>query len=129
MASAKVGDPEMALNVPHNGDSRRSRISPMTYASSDNGKTVRNGPLRKLFDNFMDYTSSHGFAHIKRVNNRPGKMIWLILTLLGIGVAMYHAYKVIEQYTRYDYNTLLDIKFDANITFPAVTICNLNPYR
>ena len=122
-------DKEDAIILTGNG-SHVLGVVPIGYARSRGCRGRRGGDSpRALVRNFMDYTSSHGFAHINRVENTGGRTVWSVLTLAGISMAMYQAYSVIDQYLHYEYNTLMDIKFDANVTFPMVTICNINPYR
>lgn len=123
-------DKDTGMMLTRNG-SHVLRVAPIGYVADRAARRRRRAAEspRALITNFMNYTSSHGFAHINRVQNTAGRTLWSVLTLAGIGVAMYQAYNVINQYLHYEYNTLMDIKFDANVTFPMVTICNINPYR
>ena len=105
------------------------KVAPIDYSAQAEQRDKNGATAAILFGKFMDYTTSHGFGHVKRIESRTGKSIWALLTLAGTCVAIWQIYTVINAYYKHDYNTLMDIKFDTKAKFPVVTICNLNPYR
>ncbi|NXS88292.1 ASIC1 protein, partial [Erpornis zantholeuca] len=55
--------------------------------------------------------------------------LWL-LAFLGSLSLLIHAYaKCVDLYFQYPHNTQLEEETEYNKTFPAITICNLNPAR
>ncbi|NWU88592.1 ASIC1 protein, partial [Upupa epops] len=55
--------------------------------------------------------------------------LWL-LAFLGSLALLIHAYaKCVDLYLQYPHNTQLEEEVEHNKTFPAVTLCNINPVR
>ena len=84
---------------------------------------------KSLWLEFCDYTSTAGPNHIKRAAERVGKIIWTIITLGFAAVLIWQISLLFIKFFNFPYNVKLDVKYDSDIQFPAVTICNLNPYR
>ena len=85
--------------------------------------------VRTRLSEFADYTTTHGLGHIKRVEHPLHKIFWIVCLLVSVS---YFGYQVVTLVTRYrskDYTVLIDVKFDRQLKFPAVTLCNLNPIR
>ena len=85
--------------------------------------------LRKRISAFADYTSMHGPAHVKRVRTALHKTFWIAFLLTALVGLLYQITSLVTHYQSKPYAVLLDTKFDRTIKFPAVTICNSNPYR
>ena len=85
-------------------------------------------PKQVVLD-FCDYTSTHGPSHVKRVGNCCGKLVWLFTILIFTGILLWQLLILIGDYISYDYNVLLEVKLKKMLPFPAVTFCNMNPYR
>lgn len=105
--------------------------APPSYDKTMQGDTpseIRFALLREL-STFCDYTSAHGFPHIKRAKAKLGKAIWALLCITFIVILIFEIYSIIDKYLKKPHNVLVEMKFDRTLAFPAVTICNLNPYR
>ena len=97
---------------------------PPSYAAA----TVDVSVAQEL-SNFCDYTSAHGLPHVKRVRSKVAKGFWTFLCVVFFGVLIYEISDIMMRYMKHDYNVLVEIKFDRKISFPAVTVCNMNAYR
>ncbi|KAK2167009.1 hypothetical protein LSH36_32g01001 [Paralvinella palmiformis] len=116
--------------TPKTKDGEKYKVSQMGYEETESiEEEEQQSTPKSLLSNFLLSTSSHGFAHMSRARGGAERSVWAVLTLAGIATATFQSYNVIEIYLRYEYNTLIDIKFDANVTFPVITLCNLNKYK
>lgn len=71
----------------------------------------------------------HGLKHVMGRGSRLRRLIWLAILLISVFIFGLQIYHTIENYFRFHHLTKLDVLYDVNIDFPAVTICNLNKYR
>ena len=85
-------------------------------------------PMGELSE-FCDYTSTHGPNHIKRVGPAFGKALWGIVTSLFSLVLIWQITLLFMRFINFEYNVLIDVQFDRQLLFPAITICNLNAFR
>ncbi|KAK2167008.1 hypothetical protein LSH36_32g01028 [Paralvinella palmiformis] len=92
-------------------------------------RRLRPGQTNNLLTAFLSYTSSHGLVQINRSVNVSHRLWWSILTIAGLVIAVYQSYNLINNYLRYEFVSLRDIRFHPNVTFPQVTICNVNKFR
>uniref|UniRef100_A0A914UVE8 Degenerin mec-4/10 cytosolic domain-containing protein n=2 Tax=Plectus sambesii TaxID=2011161 RepID=A0A914UVE8_9BILA len=84
--------------------------------------------LKWHFKEFCYKTSSHGIPMIGQAPNKIYRAVWIVL-LLGCTIMFAHqASNVIEKFNRMDKITNILLKFDT-APFPAITLCNLNPYK
>ena len=84
---------------------------------------------KQVLSDFCDYTSTHGPSHVKRVGNIFGKLVWLFAILTFTGILAWQLLILISDFKRSEYNVLLDVRYNKSLPFPAVTLCNLNPYK
>jgi hypothetical protein len=73
-------------------------------------------------------STSHGLPNIFRTNQLYLKIVWLIFFLISSIACMFLIIKYMI--TFYDFEVTVSTKFEHEtpIDFPAVTICNLNPF-
>ncbi|XP_071496689.1 uncharacterized protein [Diadema antillarum] len=75
---------------------------------------------------FADSTTAHGLPRIVTSE----KWYWKIFWFLIFGGAFYlfttQALDILWDYRSYPYNTKIDVVTETTITFPSVTICNMN---
>ncbi|ELU07696.1 hypothetical protein CAPTEDRAFT_189071 [Capitella teleta] len=93
------------------------------------GSQEAKGMFWKELSTFLDFTSAHGLPHVRRVKHKIAKAVWAILCLVSIGTLIFEVYIIVGKFVGRPVNVLVEIKFDRTIQYPAVTICNLNPYR
>uniref|UniRef100_A0A7I4KHJ7 BMA-MEC-4 n=1 Tax=Brugia malayi TaxID=6279 RepID=A0A7I4KHJ7_BRUMA len=93
---------------------------------------LKSAPYKKRlvwhFKEFCSKTSAHGIPMISRAQNKYYRTIWVLL-FLGCLTMLYHnAESVLDKYHRNEKIVDIQLKFDT-APFPAITLCNLNPYK
>lgn len=84
---------------------------------------------RDLFQFFCSNTTIHGAIRLVcSQHNRMKTAFWAVLWLCTFGVMYWQFALLFEEY--FSYPVSLNINLDSDkLVFPAVTVCNLNPYR
>uniref|UniRef100_A0A1I7YDH4 Amiloride-sensitive sodium channel subunit alpha n=1 Tax=Steinernema glaseri TaxID=37863 RepID=A0A1I7YDH4_9BILA len=83
----------------------------------------------KLVKDFAEHTSAHGCMLVHRSRTCRRRTFWTIAVALAWSICLYQIYIAVGKYFQYSTQTSVRIKHLNNVTFPAVTICNLNPIR
>lgn len=84
---------------------------------------------QELFQFFCSNTTIHGA--IRLVCSKKNKMktaFWSVLFFLTLGILYWQFGIIYRDYFSYPVNLNLNLNSDR-LTFPAVTLCTLNPYR
>uniref|UniRef100_A0A8C3SDX2 Acid-sensing ion channel 1 n=1 Tax=Chelydra serpentina TaxID=8475 RepID=A0A8C3SDX2_CHESE len=79
---------------------------------------------------FANNSSLHGISHIFRhgsLSLRRG--LWALLFLGSLGLLLVVCMERVTYFFTYPHVTKLDEVAAPNLTFPAITICNLNEFR
>uniref|UniRef100_A0A0N5AKK7 Amiloride-sensitive sodium channel n=1 Tax=Syphacia muris TaxID=451379 RepID=A0A0N5AKK7_9BILA len=84
--------------------------------------------LARHFREFCDKTTAHGIPMIGQAPNKYYRTIWIILFLGCVTMLYQNARSVLDKYQRNEKIVDIQLKFDS-APFPAITICNLNPYK
>ncbi|XP_031466088.1 amiloride-sensitive sodium channel subunit alpha isoform X2 [Phasianus colchicus] len=87
------------------------------------------GSYQELFQFFCSNTTIHGA--IRLVCSKKNKMktaFWSVLFFLTFGLMYWQFGILYREYFSYPVNLNLNLNSDR-LTFPAVTLCTLNPYR
>ncbi|XP_069065772.1 amiloride-sensitive sodium channel subunit beta [Pleurodeles waltl] len=91
---------------------------------------IQKGPgytYKELLVWYCNNTNTHGPKRI--ISEGPKKKVmWFLLTLVFAGLVFWQWGVAIQTYLSYGVSVSLSIGFKA-MEFPAVTICNANPYR
>ena len=86
--------------------------------------------LKVIFVNVVNWgknCSIAGFSHIcKSCPNALRALYWLAVFVLGMYYTALGMYDVIQDFHKYPIVTTTDLSHRPSITFPAVTLCNLN---
>lgn len=81
-------------------------------------------------EEFAGRSTLHGIQHIFRHRRYTSRNLLWLLAFLGSLALLIHAYaKCVGFYFQYPHSTQLEEETARNKTFPAVTLCNLNPAR
>ena len=56
------------------------------------------------------------------------RCIWLLIILFSFGLLTYFIQDRVQKFMRYETTTNVVLKYEANLSFPAVTFCNFNPF-
>ncbi|KAG8434341.1 hypothetical protein GDO86_012644, partial [Hymenochirus boettgeri] len=78
---------------------------------------------------FCDNTTIHGSIRLNcSRKNKMKTTFWLLLFFLSFAMMYWQFGEITSQYWAYPTSTTINLQSKSKI-FPAVTICNLNPYR
>ncbi|XP_061205081.1 amiloride-sensitive sodium channel subunit beta isoform X2 [Neopsephotus bourkii] len=91
---------------------------------------LQKGPgytYKELLVWYCDNTNTHGPKRIIKEGPKK-KLIWFFLTLLFASLVFWQWGILINTYLSYNVTSSLSIGFKT-MKFPAVTVCNANPYR
>ncbi|CAJ0956463.1 unnamed protein product, partial [Mesorhabditis belari] len=80
------------------------------------------------FREFCYKTSAHGIPMIGQAPNPYYRAVWVCLFSACMVMLFINARSVMEKYERNEKIVDIALKFDT-APFPAITICNLNPYK
>ncbi|XP_033103961.1 amiloride-sensitive sodium channel subunit gamma-2-like [Anneissia japonica] len=110
-----------------------STIDPLTfphetYLSNTKDEPTEDGYVSILKD-FSTSTSAHGIPHIITAKNMFMKLCWFIVTSGALAVLLLQEYDLLKDYFSHSYATKIDLITRTNLTFPAVTVCNMNRMR
>uniref|UniRef100_A0A915D8L0 Degenerin mec-4/10 cytosolic domain-containing protein n=1 Tax=Ditylenchus dipsaci TaxID=166011 RepID=A0A915D8L0_9BILA len=77
---------------------------------------------------FCYKTSAHGIPMIGQAPNKYYRVIWVVVFVACLSMLYQNAQSVLDKYNRNEKIVDIQLKFD-NAPFPAITLCNLNPYK
>ncbi|VDO76802.1 unnamed protein product [Onchocerca flexuosa] len=78
--------------------------------------------------NFSENTTAHGVRRIFIARNTHTARLWLFGIILCFIILIVQAYQLVMKFNRYEKITGIELKFDY-VEFPAITFCNMNPYK
>ncbi|KAK2176081.1 hypothetical protein NP493_686g01016 [Ridgeia piscesae] len=93
--------------------------------SDEAGRGERVGP-GSVWRGFTDTTTSHGVPHVRRSVGVVKICFWCLITVVCVTALVYHLTMSSIQYFSYDTDVNVALITRRQLTFPAVTICNLN---
>uniref|UniRef100_A0ABM5EZ92 Epithelial sodium channel subunit gamma n=1 Tax=Pogona vitticeps TaxID=103695 RepID=A0ABM5EZ92_9SAUR len=82
--------------------------------------------LRELMHWYCMNTNTHGCRRIVVSRGRLRRLLWILLTLIAVGLILWYCAQLIMNY--YVASVSVTVQFHK-LPFPAVTICNINPYK
>ncbi|EYC23639.1 hypothetical protein Y032_0015g2757 [Ancylostoma ceylanicum] len=112
---------------------RQPNYDPFIYSKShvpppDFGDELDDGLVKDKFKDFADKTTAHGAKRILIAHNGISRMFWMSLIVFFLTLFLYQATTLVMKYKKHDKITSISLKFDQ-VEFPAITFCNLNPYK
>jgi hypothetical protein len=85
--------------------------------------------LKALALDRLSEATMHGIAHATNSSNCFFRILWIIVTASMTGALIYELYVGVDTFLQYPVGfNIQKIQADPNI-FPAVTICNINPFN
>uniref|UniRef100_A0A8D2L2U0 Sodium channel epithelial 1 gamma subunit n=1 Tax=Varanus komodoensis TaxID=61221 RepID=A0A8D2L2U0_VARKO len=82
--------------------------------------------LRELMHWYCMNTNTHGCRRIVVSRGRLRRSLWILLTLTAVGLILWYCAQLVMNY--YVASVSVTVQFHK-LPFPAVTICNINPYK
>ncbi|KAK2176079.1 hypothetical protein NP493_686g00003 [Ridgeia piscesae] len=96
--------------------------------SDEAGRGERVGP-GSVWRGFTDTTTSHGVPHVRRSVGVVKRFFWGMMTAVCVFILIYHLTSSCILYFSYETDVNVALVTRRQLTFPAVTICNLNPVK
>ena len=84
--------------------------------------------IYKLWSEWVQNTTCHGFPNIFRNKHLVLKSFWLICFLTSLGGCLYIISSYAITFLQFGVNVNPFHVIESPINFPAITICNLNPF-
>ncbi|GFN85508.1 acid-sensing ion channel 1, partial [Plakobranchus ocellatus] len=84
--------------------------------------------FKRVLVRFAERTSMQGVPYIYASSVWYAKVGWSLLFLVGFGMMVAHLYLLFDEFYEYDTHSTVSLGF-STLTFPAVTICNVNPIK
>ncbi|GMT33851.1 hypothetical protein PFISCL1PPCAC_25148, partial [Pristionchus fissidentatus] len=91
-------------------------------------QTEEDSPIVERFKYFADMTTAHGAKRVLIARTKFSKFFWFLLIISFAAMVIYVVFQLAEKFARHDRITSISMKFDE-VEFPAITFCNLNPYK
>ncbi|XP_042336609.1 amiloride-sensitive sodium channel subunit gamma [Sceloporus undulatus] len=82
--------------------------------------------LRELMHWYCMNTNTHGCRRIVVSRGRLRRGLWILLTLTAVGLIVWYCVQLVMNY--YVASVSVTVHFHK-LPFPAVTVCNINPYK
>ncbi|XP_073504258.1 epithelial sodium channel subunit gamma [Phyllobates terribilis] len=82
--------------------------------------------LYELMQWYCLTTNTHGCRRIVVSKGRLRRWIWIVLTLIAVALIFWQCSLLLMSY--YSVSVSITVNFQK-LTFPAVTVCNMNPYK
>ena len=81
------------------------------------------------FKKYIESTTAHGVVRIFTGKSKIRRLFWLIIVLTAAGGCLYNISDRIQFLISYPTSTTISVTRKPTLTFPAVTLCNLNNFR
>ena len=81
------------------------------------------------FKKFIESTTAHGVARIFQGKSIIRRLFWLIIVLVAAGGCLYNIIDRVRFLISNPTSTSISVTRRTILTFPAVTVCNLNGFR
>ncbi|XP_005880158.1 PREDICTED: acid-sensing ion channel 3 isoform X1 [Myotis brandtii] len=79
---------------------------------------------------FASSCTLHGLSHVFGQGSlTPRRGLWAVAMLLSMAAFLYQVAERVRYYGEFHHETALDERESHQLTFPAITLCNINPLR
>ena len=82
--------------------------------------------LKNLLKQRLETSSLISLPNGLRAKNNLAKLMWILFSIASASLCALFIYRTITDYLSYEVVTKTDVKYETRLTFPIVTICNLN---
>ena len=97
--------------------------------NSENLNSIKTKKIyfKKIFD-LVEVSSCHGLPNIIRTQRYLIKIIWSLAFLTSLVYSVISIVNTINDFLNYDVVVNMELVQDFDLEFPAVTVCNYNPF-
>lgn len=82
--------------------------------------------FRVLLHEFAKDTTAHGIGKIESAESVLWRILWALGVMGGTAMVLYQGIVLLETYLNKPVKSDIDVTYSRTVTFPTVTICNLN---
>ena len=82
--------------------------------------------MDEVYKWFINFTSLGGCTQFLASKDKISKLLWAVLTLIGVIFTLISLERNINDYFAYDVTVSISVTDNTTLKFPTVTICNLN---
>ena len=135
--------PEYPDKIDYTHDSLESKFNSMTTTSSSNASQItitsstksdstkkhetRDEVWAAVTESALNATA-HGLPNIFRLENKFLKLMWIVFFLCSFGYCIYTISLIILSFISFDVLTNQQVVNVSPVDYPAVTVCNINPF-
>lgn len=108
------------------------RMNATSVRYTTTNSTMDGGPKSEVYamvKPMLENTAAHGIPNIVRAESTPRRVAWSFLFVVALCCFIGLSGNLIRKYYSFDYNVNVEVLFEPAINFPAVTLCNMNPFR
>ncbi|GMR53948.1 hypothetical protein PMAYCL1PPCAC_24143 [Pristionchus mayeri] len=84
--------------------------------------------LGAVLRDFANWSTVGGVPHISNAKSWIVRLFWVVVVMCLGGIFLWQLYNMISQFLQFPASITTEVSIEQQ-TFPAVTICNLNPYK
>ncbi|KAK0403493.1 hypothetical protein QR680_016950 [Steinernema hermaphroditum] len=109
----------------------RPPSGPPPYSSPPPPSTKQNPRVRGVVAplvSFSEWTTCHGIPQAVRSKKCFFIVFWSLITVVASALMIWQVSMLVMKYYAYPITVSIELKFEQR-PFPAVTVCNLNPYK
>uniref|UniRef100_A0A914X0F8 Uncharacterized protein n=1 Tax=Plectus sambesii TaxID=2011161 RepID=A0A914X0F8_9BILA len=107
-----------------------SLLSPEVIGATANRLQTKvfNGEFGSTLFKFGSLTTAHGIPRACTAEQRRGRIFWFLITVFCTMSFAYQFTFLYSKYTQKEKIVSVELVFDT-APYPAITICNLNPFK
>ncbi|XP_060588552.1 degenerin unc-8-like [Ruditapes philippinarum] len=98
------------------------------FKSENHGEKVEKKTFKEILTDLVEGSSLHGIPKIISSRQLAVKALWCLLFLATFSVLVIQLSGLFKTYYSHPIQTTVSLEFNS-ITFPAISICNMNPVR
>ena len=87
---------------------------------------------RSRLDQVRDFcadTSAHGLGRVAAAKVWPARLFWIAIFISASVISVHQISLSIAAYLEYPTKTDFSVVIKEQLLFPAVTVCNINPFK
>ena len=77
---------------------------------------------------YFESTTAHGIPNIFRLENKLLKLMWTICFIGALAYCVFTIASIIMSFLLFDVLTNQQVTITSPVDFPAITVCNINPF-
>lgn len=104
-------------------------INFMSVIKSASQEPQQNGSFYTLCRNFAVQSSAHGLRRAATARSLYTRIFWVTVFILALICCTFHCSFLVKTFLSYPRMTITEEIHADEITFPSITVCNLNIFK